>query len=222
MEKNLYYLIGHPGAGKTTHAKHIKKQQEVNKTISYYENNELLDEDDEVVKISEFNSMLELISNVYVYKQAKYENVQDYYVEFYSILEDKYKNEKDTLFLLSTGGFSPIYDKEKFKNSNCLYIKTSIEDLKNTMKERLMIHKENVKNGIDSIEPEILILDDNYNIIQRKTNYTEEEFVDFYNKTNKLYEELAKGNVFFNDREEKTLESNSNKIITVINENLKK
>ncbi len=161
---NIFYLIGHGGSGKSLYAKSIDKYFKNDKLdIVYY------DEDEEVTKISGYETFNELLKN---------ENtIQPFYDKFIKILSIEVKKNKNKIFVVALGGYSILIKEELYKNGCKIYIKSSLENILHTADERAILGiRYSVIQGFDTTPKNLQFKE-----------FELEIFKDYYHKADKFY-----------------------------------
>lgn len=199
-QNNLFYLIGHPGAGKSTIARHTKNY--FNKTNTK-QKIVVLDEDEMVVEnIRTFLTSKGKIDSGrkidfgYICSLFKDPTkltifLEKFYAETrFEILETAH-SEIDIIFLISTGGFSPLFDKKAYVAGHPILISVNFDDFEKSINDRLKCNQ----------IVEVLNFDENKNVCGRE-KLTNANIEHFYNISMEIYKEVADKNILYNTHKE--------------------
>lgn len=167
IANNIIFLIGHPGSGKS----YIGKKVFDNLSKSSSKKFVLYEEDVAVVEYSEYASMKTLIENE--------SNIQKYYDQFLEYLLQEAKQNQDNVYLVLTGGFSPLYKSNIYHHNYSIYLKMKYSDLLDI----------NLQRQKDKFPFEVLVLE-NKKIIDRIA-YDSESYKKFYKNTDVIYSEIS-------------------------------
>jgi len=161
---NIFFLIGHGGSGKSLYAKSVAKYSKNTKNnVVFY------DEDDQVAQSAGYNTFTELLENE--------TNIQHFYKKYIKELKIEAVNNKDRVFIVSTGGYSILIDENLYADSHKIYIRSSLEDILKSVNERL-------EKGV------IFPIIKGFEAVPKKLDFVEFElnlFKDYYKKANLFY-----------------------------------
>jgi len=195
---NIFYLIGHGGSGKSLYAKSIAtycKVEEMN-TVYY-------DEDEQVAKVAGYASFSDLVENESF--------IQHFYNQYLENLKIEAEKNKDTMFVIATGGFSLLIDETLYKNGYKIYIKSSLLDILKSVEERKKI-------GIH------FPIIQGFEITPKKLNFKEFElklFESYYYKANNFFTKEMDFLIENRHQDKELFDLNIKKILEYINITIK-
>ena len=159
----IFYLIGHGGSGKSLYAKSVGEYKNTEANIVYY------DEDDKVAEAAGYSNFTELLKNE--------SSIQPYYTQYIEQLNVEAQNNKETSFVVSTGGYSILIDESLYADGHKIYIRSSLKDILKSVAERKKrgINFSLIK-GFDAVPKSLKFID-----------FELEEFKDYYHKADLFY-----------------------------------
>ena len=159
----IFYLIGHGGSGKSLYAKSVGEYESTEANIVYY------DEDDKVAEAAGYSSFTELLQNE--------SSIQHFYKDYIEQLKVEAQHNKETSFVVSTGGYSILIDENLYDDGHKIYIRSSLKDILKSVEERK-------KRGIR------FPLIKGFDTVAKNLEYIEfefEQFKDYYHKADLFY-----------------------------------